>query len=208
MTDYIIDIPKNESPPGLDQAASGLSEHRIAASPRQRFLQEAATNTLEEHTSLAPKKWHSFKQPLPLILQTFQELTAKNEDFWGKAMPYFERHEIVHGTVLFSRGQDPDAFYLLEQGMLHAHYTLPVGNYQESIVAGTTCGELPFFSETARTATVSAEKDCITWRLSKASWEEMQKDWPEGAQEILRIAMKLTKERFDGIVAYVLTTAG
>lgn len=180
----------------------------MAASPRQRYLQEAATSTLEEHTSLSPKKWHTFKQPLPLILQTFQELTSKNEDFWFKAVPYFERQEVVHGTVLFSRGQDPDAFYLLEQGMLHANYTLPMGNYQESIVAGTTCGELPFFSETARTATVSAEKDCVTWKLSKAEWERMQKEWPEGAQEILRIAIKLTKERFDGIVAYVLTTAG
>jgi len=181
----------------------------MASSPRQRYLEEAATETLENHTSsLAPRKWQSFKQPLPLILQTFQELTTENEDFWFKAVPYFERREYARGTVIFSRGQESDGFYLLEHGMLHAHYTLPMGNYQESIVAGTTCGELPFFSDTSRTATVVADTDCITYRLSKESWLRMQKDWPEGAREILQIAMKLTKERFDGVVSYVLTTAG
>lgn len=114
----------------------------------------------------------------------------------------------MRGTVLFSRGQAPDGFYLLERGMLHATYNLPMGTYQESIVAGTTCGELPFFSESAQTATVCAERDCTTWRLSKDSWARMQQEWPDGAREILQIAMKLTKERFDGIVSYVLTAAG
>lgn len=202
-------MPKAEAI-STSQTQPGFSEHSnaIASSPRQRYLQEAATTTLEEHVSLSPKKWHSFKQPLPLILQTFQELTTQNEDFWFHAVSYFERRDYVQGTVLFSRGQEPDGFYLLESGILHAHYTLPMGQYQESIVAGTTCGELPFFSKTTRTATVVAEKDCVAWRLSKESWERMQKEWPEGATEILQVAMKLTKERFDGVVSYVLTTAG
>ena len=201
-------MSKAEAIPGTDQAEGGLMERIYASSPRQYDLQKAATTTLQEHNHPSPKKWQSFKQPLPLLLQSFQELSSRNEDFWFHAVPYFERAAFVHGTVVFSRGQDPDGFYLLEQGILHAQYTLPMGTYQESIVAGTTCGELPFFSETKRTATVVAEKDCVAWRLSRENWERMQKEWPEGAKEILQIAMKLTKERFDGVVSYVLTTAG
>jgi hypothetical protein len=39
---------------------------------------------------------------------------------------------------------------------LRARYALEQGNYHETIVAGTTCGELPFFSETRRTSDVRA----------------------------------------------------
>lgn len=179
----------------------------FANSPRQMYLEQAANTTLIER-DLTPKKWKSFKQPLPLLLQTFQDLTDKTEDFWFKAVPYFEREEFVEGSVLYSRGERAQAFYLLETGILHAHYSLPVGRYHESIVAGTTCGELPFFSETSRTATVSAEKDCVCWRLSEKEWERMQREWPEGAGELLRVALKLTKERVDSVTSYVLTTAG
>lgn len=156
----------------------------------------------------APKRWQTFKQPLPLILQIFQGLTDKNEDFWHRAAPFFERRDFAAGTVLFSRGERPGAFYLLQEGILRAAYSLPVGSYQESIVAGTTCGELPFFSKTSRTATVVAERDCVCWCLDQDSWEEMQKKWPEGARELLGIALKLTKERVDAVTSYVLTAAG
>lgn len=99
-------------------------------------------------------------------------------------------------------------FYLVESGILHAHYSLPVGRYHESIVAGTTCGELPFFSSSARTATVSAERDCVCWRLGSEAWERMNEEWPEGSRELLGVALKLTKERVDAVTSYVLTTAG
>ena len=49
-----------------------------------------------------------FKQPLPLILQTFQDLTDKNEDFWHRACPFFKRKEFVAGTTLYKRGDQPD----------------------------------------------------------------------------------------------------
>lgn len=167
-----------------------------------------AANTTLASTSAPPKKWSSFKQPLPLILQTFQDLTTQNEDFWHRATPYFTRVFFPRGTILFSRGEGSDAFFLLEEGILHADYVLPVGQYHESIVAGTTCGELPFFSESERTATVSAERDCVCWRLGSAEWERMQSEWPQGAGELLRVALKLTKERVDAVTGYVLTTAG
>ena len=92
--------------------------------------------------------------------------------------------------------------------MLKANYSLPVGRYQESIVAGTTCGELPFFSSTTRTATVTAERDCVVWALEAQNWERMQKEWPEGAQELLVLALRLTKERVDAVTSYVLVSAG
>jgi SulP family sulfate permease len=141
-------------------------------------------------------------------LQTFQGLTDNNEDFWFRAVPFFIKKEFLAGTVLYHRGEPAQGFYLLEDGILRADYELPQGRYFESIVAGTTCGELPFFSETDRTATVQAERDCVTWLLDRENWERLQKEDPDVAQELLRISLKLTSERMSAITSYVLTTAG
>ncbi|KAI9674540.1 MAG: hypothetical protein M1817_001878 [Caeruleum heppii] len=171
------------------------------SSPRRHHLQHMANLALKEHDPAMSPAWQNFKQPLPLILQTFQDLTRKNEDFWFGACPYFRRKELTKGTVLYSRGDEPDGFYLLEEGILRAEYQLPQGRYYESIVAGTTCGELPFFSETERTATVVAERDSVAWLMDEDRWNELQEKQPDVARELLRISLKLTSERMSAITS-------
>lgn len=72
-------------------------------SPRRNLVYQAAASTLKDQ-AVSPVRWQHFKQPLPLLLQTFQELTEKNEDFWFKACSYFKRQEFSQGAVVFSRG--------------------------------------------------------------------------------------------------------
>jgi SulP family sulfate permease len=187
------DIPK---PGGLD-----FSVDTSFSSPRRHHLQRVATTTLNDQEAEAPSRWQNFQQPLPLILQTFQGLTDKNEDFWFRACSYLQRLEYPAGTVLYRGGDAPDGFYLLEDGILRAEYDLPQGKYYESIVAGTTCGELPFFSETNRTATVTAERDCVAWLLNDERWEKLRKEQPEISQELLRLSLKLTSERMAAITS-------
>jgi len=176
------------------------------SSPRRNQLHHAATTTLDENPTEA--RYQNFKEPLRLILQTFQGLTDKNEDFWFRAVPFFTKKEYLAGTILYHRGESAKGFYLLEDGILRADYELPQGRYFESIVAGTTCGELPFFSETDRTATVQAERDCVAWLMDREKWAELRKEDPDVAQELLQISLKLTSERMSAITSYVLTTAG
>jgi SulP family sulfate permease len=179
------------------------------SSPRRAYLHAAATSTLET-TERAQKshKWQNFAEPLRLLLQTFQGLTDKNEDFWFRAVAYFTRREYLAGTVLYTAHQPADEFYLLEDGILRADYDLPQGRYFESIVAGTTCGELPFFGETERSATVVAERDCVAWAMGREQWRLLQEREADVAQELLRVSLKLTSERMAAITSYVLTTAG
>ncbi|KAF4307108.1 sulfate transporter [Botryosphaeria dothidea] len=185
-------------------------------SPRRALLQEAATLalkdqenvTVDEHSNvLTPDKWKNFAQPIPLMLLTFQDLSDKDIDFWHRATPYFERREYPKGTVLYSRGDVPDGFYLIEKGSLRADYDLEQGHYYESIQAGTTCGELPFFSETDRTGTVAAEADTVAWLLTRGRWKELERAQPDVASELLRICLKMTSERMNAITSYVLVTA-
>lgn len=174
-------------------------------SPRRNDLHRIAHNTLNDTEATMQPRWQNFKEPLRLILQTFHGLTPHNEDFWFRAVPYFTRKEFPAGTVLYERHYPANGFYLLQEGILRADYDEPQGHYCESIVAGTTCGELPFFSDEERTATVVAERDCITWRMDRESWDKLQKKDPDLANEFLQIALKLTKERMSAITSFMLT---
>jgi len=193
------------------------------SSPRANHLHTAATSTLNTHGANLPsssflQRPHStnphkhvasnLKQPLPLILSAFAEHSAKGADFWFHALPYFSPAAYSAGTVLFTRSSPATAFYLLSSGILRADYAMPAGSFTESIVAGTTCGELPFFSQTERTATVVADTDVKVWMLDERAWGKLQEEWEEGARELLKVALGLTKERVDAVVGYVLTSAG
>jgi SulP family sulfate permease len=198
-----LDMPQHTS---QDLSQSYKAEF-MGSSPRRNHLHHVAQTTLDEDVN-HNSKWQTFKQPLPLLLQIFADLSDKNEDFWYRAAPYFSRVTYPQGSVLFSVGDRSDCFYMLEEGMLRADYDLPQGKYSELIVTGRPCGELPFFSETARTASMVAEKDCITWQLNRKNWEAMQEHDPQVAREFLVLSLKLTKERMDAITSHILTTAG
>lgn len=189
--------------------AQSFPSETMFSSPRRSHLRQVAATTLPDQDALAPRPaWANFKQPLPLLLQTFEGLTLKNEDFWFPACQFFEKQRISTGTVLYHEGDMADAFLLLEDGILRAEYNMPQGRYSELIVAGRPCGELPFFSETPRTATLVAERDCVIWTLERSSWDDLQKHHADIGRELLTISLKLTKERMDTITSYVLTTAG
>lgn len=168
-------------------------------SPRKCHLHQVATVTLSEQNPAPPQIWQDYHQPLQLILQTFSTVSDKPEDFWYKTAPFFKRQEYAAGSVLYYPGDRPNGFYLLESGMLKARYDFPQGKYSELIVAGTTCGELPFFSATERTSTTYAERNCVTWMLDDDQWGKMQDQHSDASQELLKIILKLTSERMDAI---------
>jgi sulfate permease, SulP family len=178
------------------------------SSPRRHHLHRVASTTLKDNATTQPHAWHNYKQPLPLLLQIFEDLSENGVDFWFRASRFFERKQFPSGAVLFSIGESARGFYLLEEGILRADYNSPQGQYSELIVAGRPCGELPFFSETSRTATMTAERDCIAWEMSERKWAELQKAEPDVASEMLKICLKLTKERMDAVLGYILTAAG
>ncbi|CAK7230442.1 hypothetical protein SBRCBS47491_007585 [Sporothrix bragantina] len=188
--------------------ASGPSLDMLASSPRRAHLQVAARESLNRMEDRRQPKWQNFSEPLRLMLQVFEDISDKNEDFWFRAIRYFERQEFAAGQMLFAAGASAEGFYLLEKGIVRAEYDLPHGQcYHESIVAGTTCGELPFFSDTTRTATAYADLDCVVWVLRREAWRQLQKEDPEVANELLRVSLKLTAERMSTVPASTMLMA-
>ncbi|KAI1113660.1 sulfate transporter family-domain-containing protein [Nemania sp. NC0429] len=191
----------------LDVPSNGSTAHALdylSQSPRKHHLHQAARNVLTQQEEIRrTTRWQSISEPLRLMLQVFHNVSQKNEDFWFRAKPYFTRKEYAAGTVLYNRGEDAKGFYLLERGELHAEYETPQGHLTEPIVQGTTCGELPFFSETTRTATVRAAKDCVIWVMDTTSWDKLQENEADVAQELLRVTLKLTTERMNAMTNYI-----
>lgn len=207
---------KGDDSPPLPIPDTSTATHPLSASPfdnligspRHMALQHAASTTISETPLPDPgTKFRHLKQPLPLLLQAFNGHTARTEDFWFRALPFFTRRDFPRGHLVYARGDPPDGFYLLQSGILRAEYFLEQGTYHESIVAGTTCGELPFFSETARTSSVVAERECVAWLLTPDKWEELQVREGEVARELLKVGMKLSAERMNAVTSYVLITA-
>ncbi|GAP86129.1 putative sulfate transporter family protein [Rosellinia necatrix] len=190
-----LDVPSKGS---VTQAFDFLSQ-----SPRRHHLHEAARNVLTQPEIRRTTRWQSISEPLRLMLQVFHNVSRKNEDFWFRAKPYFTRKEFLAGMVLYHRGEKAHGFYLVERGELHAEYETPQGHLSEPIVQGTTCGELPFFSETTRTATVRAVRDCVVWVMDTASWNRLQDEEKDVAQELLRVSLKLTTERMNAMTNYI-----
>tara|TARA_R110002003_G_scaffold32_3_gene1919 strand:+ start:8869 stop:10518 length:1650 start_codon:yes stop_codon:yes gene_type:complete len=211
---------------GSPTSFGASSLNPVFASPRRGARLVAARSTMREagrdetlsipdnssqdtipSSQSAPSRWRNFAQPLKIILQTFEDVSPKNEDFWHVVAPYFERKEYPAGTVLYSQGDDPDGFYILEKGRFRAEYELDQGCFFEVILPGTTCGELPFFSETDRTGTVAVENDSVAWLLTRERFDELERKEMGVAMELLKVGLKLTKERMDAITSYVLVTA-
>ncbi|KAI1176944.1 sulfate transporter family-domain-containing protein [Nemania sp. FL0916] len=192
---------KNLDVPNKNDVSNALDF--LSQSPRKHHLHEAARHVLNRQEVRRTTRWQSISEPLRLMLQVFHNVSQKNEDFWFRAKPYFTRKEFMAGTVLYRRGEEANGFYLLERGELRAEYDTPQGHLSEPIVQGTTCGELPFFSETTRTATVRAVKDCVAWVMDTTSWNQLQKEEQDVAQELLRISLKLTTERMNAMTNYI-----
>ncbi|KAL8736221.1 MAG: hypothetical protein Q9166_000376 [cf. Caloplaca sp. 2 TL-2023] len=187
-----LNIPKHDRPT--------FSSEIFYSTPRRKELQQVATTAFREQDPVPHTRWKDYQQPLQLLLQTFSTVSDQPEDFWYRAVPFFDRKSFASGSVLYQRNEMADGFFLLESGMLKAEYMLPqLGKFSELIVAGTTCGELPFFSGTKRTSTTSADRDCVTWMLNQAKWKVLQMNQPDLAQELLKISLKLTSERMDAI---------
>jgi sulfate permease, SulP family len=94
-------VPKSSPPP--------LSFPDMGASPRQQIVHDAAASAIKEEGTLGSQamskpSYQHFRQPMPLLMQIFHDLSDKNEDFWFRIAPFFAKETIPAGTVLWNQG--------------------------------------------------------------------------------------------------------
>jgi SulP family sulfate permease len=122
----------------------------------------------------------AFKQPLPLLMQTFAGYHTRDNphDFFYQVMPYFTPVSVAVGDVIWNQGDMADALYLIESGCLRATYTYEdhTEPLQETMVAGTVAGEMTALCGTHRNATAVAER--------------LQCEKPDVAKDFIKLVLK------------------
>ena len=101
-----IDVPKSWAP--TTGTLHSLPDD-MGRSPRLQIVHNAAASAIKEERNRRPESmftpsYQHFRQPMPLLMQIFHDLSDKNEDFWFRIAPFFQKENIPAGTVLWNQG--------------------------------------------------------------------------------------------------------
>ncbi|GAA5908062.1 Vsb1p [Sporobolomyces salmoneus] len=194
-----IEMPKSD----LDSDIEGF-----AGSPRANHLRTAAKETISRHEPTNTTM--NFQQPMPILMQSLRPYHPDlNEDYCFRLSRYFKRVHVERGTILWKVGSEPDAFYVIESGILRANYVFPDHSHSvsESMVAGTIAGELSFLSRTQRNTNVIAERDSVLWKMEVSSHEELGKK--EGwtfARKFEEVLLKIANAESEVLMGHLMSS--
>ncbi len=95
----------------------------------------------------------------------------------------FQYQRLLRGETLFRKGDSGDAFYILLSGRLQVIDDKPVAE----LSTGESFGELALINDSPRAATIKALRDSELGRLHKSHFEQILKNHPEVAVEIIKV---------------------
>jgi anion transporter len=114
------------------------------------------------------------------IISVAPLFSALSREDAAKVVGKMEPLSFKSGATIFSQGDDGDAFYLIESGAVQV-VTQSAGQKSEVLAElgeREWFGEMALLSGEARSATITAVKDTLAWRLSRESWEELIEKHP------------------------------
>jgi SulP family sulfate permease len=116
-----------------------------------------------------------------------------------RIVAYFDRREIATGTTLYTQGADPDTIELVAAGRLAITMTEEGGRTVRirSMAGQTVVGEMGFFRELPRAASVVAEADVVLYTLTRANMRAMIEKEPELAIAFLRFIIRTLADRVE-----------
>ena len=112
-------------------------------------------------------------------------------------LPYFERMEVEAGSYLMKQGEQPEALYFIESGQVTTHIEHPDRSpvRLETMRGGRVVGEIGFYLDTPRTASVVVDTPSTIHRLSKQALKQMEREAPDAASALQQGVFRLVSER-------------
>lgn len=116
---------------------------------------------------------------LAQIVRNIPLFSALSREDIAKVLGKMEEEYHACGRIIFSQGDQGDAFYIIQSGavqvVLHNR-----GGPEVIRVLGQQewFGEMALLSGEPRSATIVAAKDTVTWRLSRQAWDELIEKHP------------------------------
>jgi SulP family sulfate permease len=135
------------------------------------------------------------------------EFTGRGDEFGdlSKFARHLRRQEFAAGEYLFQKGDEAGSIFFVESGQVIAQIEskgkAPVR--LETMCSGRVVGELGFFLNIRRTASVIADRNSVVYSLSKPELLEMEQNDPEAANAFHRLVVHLLGERVVHLVRTV-----
>lgn len=175
--------------------------------PRTNQVYQAATRTVKADPN---SKYYTSndsgfkKQPLPLLMISFQGLSNKDEKFWSNLAQYFVKEQIPENFTFYDTASNKPAFFIVETGLIKSvmKFESDKTELHSSILPMTAFGDV-FDIENYRVISYTAVSDTVVWKLSQSKLQELMAT-SEGGHiytELLIIQNKLLRERFDTMTA-------
>lgn len=117
----------------------------------------------------------------------------------SRIVPFLERHELEIGGFLFRQGEPADSVELLASGRVAITIDEQQGHSirRRRMVGHTVVGEMGFYRQVSRTATVIAEEPTVVYRLTRASFNKMQAEDPAAAIAFHMLIIRLLSDRLE-----------
>ncbi|PWN44571.1 hypothetical protein IE81DRAFT_310490 [Ceraceosorus guamensis] len=147
-------------------------------------------------------------QPLPLLMATFQAYRdpQAGEKIFMELAKSFEPLHLSAGETLWERGDESDAMYLIQAGILKARYDFQEGyEINEAMLAGTIAGEMTFLAREPRNTTAFADSDCTLWRMDRRSLSEMENGSAKTFSIFIRMLLRASNEESAGLMSYLVS---
>ncbi|KAJ2862101.1 hypothetical protein GGH94_004485 [Coemansia aciculifera] len=175
-------------------------------SPRRAMVSEATHSALSTSRVQSPQAECQQLAVASLLRQAFQDIDSEQpvDEVLALIAPYFVRKHLGSGQRLWQAGAAPLGMYLVESGTLRVHVDNGTGSIEatESILPGTTLGELALVTKKHYHTTVIADGDVALWELSKRAFDELCATEPAQMLVFVRLALAYSAQGMSAITAY------
>ena len=112
---------------------------------------------------------------------------------------YFERHELQVDEAVFKQGEPSDCVEIVASGCVTAIRKDEQGRpiRLRRMVGYTVVGEMGFYRQVPRTATVIAEEPSVVYRLSRESFDKMRVQDPAAASAFDNLIIRMLSDRLE-----------
>ena len=119
-----------------------------------------------------------------LVLKSLNLFKETPENILADLAPLMKEMQYEQGTEIFKEGETGDCMYIIQQGNIRIHK----GNTTLAILKEKEVfGELSLLDADTRSASATADTDCILYKIDQEPFYELMDERPEIAKGFIKI---------------------
>ena len=119
-----------------------------------------------------------------LVLKSLNLFKETPENILADLAPLMKEMQYEQGTEIFKEGETGDCMYIIQQGNIKIHK----GNTTLAILKEKEVfGELSLLDADTRSASATADTDCILYKIDQEPFYELMDERPEIAKGFIKI---------------------